>query len=246
VATRNARNPPAADRVPVAMQRTTIFRRPWSAPSLVLLLAATPACARPPVPVVEPVPEPVPRFEHAVAWTASAEVVLRSDSSSFLIPRPFTRLDVIGGDTALVEVRCGSCPGELTGTVPVADLVFEVVQPELAASGSLAEFALAVREAAARGEVAALRPVMSPEFTFSFVGLQARDDAIAAWRTEDFRGLALIPALLDQGLATRDSALWVAPPAHAQTLDYRGPRLGFRRDGEGRWEWIFLIHSIRE
>ena len=125
----------------------------------------------------------------------------------------------------------------------MGEVVFEPLSPAAAAERDLASFALAVRDAAGRRDVRALRPVMAPDFTFSFVGLQGAEAALVAWAAEGFQSLERVPALLDRGLATRDSLLWTAPPEHFERLDYRGFRLGFRRLPEGRWEWVFLVRS---
>ena len=85
---------------------------------------------------------------------------------------------------------------------------------------------------------------MVSDFSSSLVGLQTPEVALEVWRSEDFRTIDLIPGLLDQGLSTRDSVIWSAPPAYTDDLYYRGPRLGFRRDPNGRWEWLFLMTGI--
>lgn len=168
---------------------------------------------------------------------------LRTDSAVVVLPRPFTRLEVLGADSLQVRVRCAVCPEVREGRVERAEVVFEPPSPETAAGEGLAEFALAVREAARRHELGALRSVMVVDFTFSFFGLQGADRALAAWEAERFAALDRVPELLDRGLATKDSVLWAAPPEHFERMDYRGLRLGFRRSPEGRWEWVFLIGS---
>ena len=64
-----------------------------------------------------------------------------------------------------------------------------------------------------------LRPVMAPDFTFSFLGLQGPEAALEAWRGRGFSPLDRVPVLLDRGLSSRAGALWVAParaPASAR------------------------------
>lgn len=176
-------------------------------------------------------------------WTAAAGVELRSDGESVAVPRVFVPLEVVEADSASLLVRCGACPGGPVGRVEPAEVVFAPLAPEEAAREGLADFALAVREAARTRDLAALRPVMAPDFTFSFLGVQGAEQALEAWRGEGFAALDEVPELLDRGLATRDSLLWVAPPEHFERLDYRGLRLGFRRAPGGRWEWVFLVRS---
>lgn len=168
---------------------------------------------------------------------------LRTDSTAVLLPRPFTRLEVLGADSLQVRVRCAVCPDAREGRVERAEVVFAPRSPEAAAGEGLAEFALAVREAARRHELGALRSVMAADFTFSFFGLQGADRALAAWEAERFAALDRVPELLDRGLATQDSVLWAAPPEHFEQLDFRGLRLGFRRSAQERWEWVFLVGS---
>lgn len=170
-------------------------------------------------------------------------MTLLRDSVAIEIPRPFTRLRVLGGDSVSLRVRCEVCPDTAPGRVARDRVVYGVPRPEEAARGSLGAFALAVRAAATAGDVAALRPVLFREFTFSWVGEQSPDAAVAAWRAEELRTVREVPALLDRGLATRDSVIWVAPPEHAENPHYNGLRLGFRRSSAGLWEWLFLIRG---
>lgn len=169
---------------------------------------------------------------------------MEADSSTVRLALPFTRLEVFAADSESLRVRCGGCPGAPLGRVSIEDVVVVPRTPEEAASEGLAEFALAVREAALRHDLAALLPVMASGFTFSFLGTQGATTAVVAWEAEHHETLDKVPELLDQGLATRDSTLWVAPPAHFEQLDFRGLRLGFRRGADGRWEWVFLIRSV--
>lgn len=196
----------------------------------------------PPPPPAEPPQVPSP-FVPAEAWTARPGVPLRAGNGLSWISHPLTRLEVLGPDSLGLAVRCATCPGAPAGTVARDDLLFSPLSPELAARASLAEFALAVRHAAARHDLDALRLVMVPGFSFSFVGPQGREDALRTWEWTRFQQLDSVPALLDRGLATRDSVLWAAPPEHFERLGYRGMRLGFRPGADGRWEWIFLIRG---
>ncbi len=159
------------------------------------------------------------------------------------VVRPFTALEVVEAEPERLFVRCGSCGVEGVAEIAPAEVAYEALAPVEAAGESLGAFALAVREAARGRDLEALRPVMASDFTFSFVGVQSAELALAAWRVEGFAALDRVPELLDRGLVTRDSALWVAPSAHLDRLDYRGLRLGFRRAPAGRWEWVFLVRS---
>lgn len=213
-----------------------------------LTLATVTGCAPPPPPPPAPPPPAPPPpppfvFHHEDVWTARPGVVLATDSARLVLPRPLTRLRVVQADSPSLLVRCAACADSATGRVALSDVVYEVVFPQEAERGSLAEFALAVRAAAAQRDVGALRPVMAPGFSFAFVGQQGPDEARAAWNAEGYRSLARVPELLDRGLATRDSALWVAPPEHLESLGYRGLRLGFRQDPSGAWRWVFLIRG---
>lgn len=208
------------------------------------LLAGCAPPPPPPPPPPAPPPPPPYVFPYDTVWSATPGVELRSDSGSIVVPRPFTPLRVVEADSTALLVSCDDCEGTAReGRVGHSEVVFSAVLPEEAAREGLAEFALAVREAARRHDVAALRSVMVHDFTFSFLGVQGADPAIAAWESESFESLDRVPALLDRGLATQDSVLWVAPPDHLESLDYRGLRLGFRRSAGGRWEWVFLVRS---
>lgn len=124
------------------------------------------------------------------------------------------------------------------------DVVFEVRDPDEAATLTLAEFALAVRHAAAWGEVPSLAPVMTTDFTFGFEAQRDRAAALTAWQWENFRTVDQLPRLLDGGLVEIDTGFWVAPAEYAARPGYTGLRLGFRRNPEsGRWEWLFLVRG---
>ncbi|HET7275998.1 MAG TPA: hypothetical protein VFI91_12590 [Longimicrobiaceae bacterium] len=215
--------------------------------SEVLLLAMLAACAPeppppPPTPPA-PVPEPivVPPFPFAAVWTARTDVVLSSEGDTSIVPRTFTRLEVVGRDTVGLLVRCEVCTPPATGYVALADIVYDPTTPALAAEEGIAEFALAIREAALRRDLAALRPVIAEDFTYSLTGGEGPESALISWEMERYRSIDYLPRLLDQGLATRDSTLWVAPPEFLQDLTYTGRRAGFKRSPEGRWEWVFLV-----
>jgi hypothetical protein len=85
---------------------------------------------------------------------------------------------------------------------------------------------------------------MSPEFSFSFIGVQTQDAALTAWRSDGFRALDEVPDLLDRGVTTLDGRIWSAPPEFLEDLSYGGPRLGFQQRADGRWEWLYLIRDL--
>lgn len=216
-------------------------------PSLLLLLVLAVACGGPrhapalPDVAAAPEPAPVPPFPHALAWTARAGVPVQTPEAETSIPLTFTRLNVLGVDTLGLRVQCLYCVPAVEGWVSREDVVYEALPPAVAATRGLAEFALAVREAAGRRDEAALQPVMARDFTFSFEGGGGPIDAFRRWEFQGFRALDNLPPLLDRGLTTRDSILWSAPPAFVTDAEYRGLRAGFRRGPTGRWEWVYLV-----
>lgn len=214
---------------------------------LPVLLFALVACGARPAAVREPEPEVVepPAFSYAFAWTARADVSVFSDTGEIVVRNTFTRLNVLGVDTLGVRVRCLYCIPALEGTAAREDLVYEALPPDSAARLGLAEFALAVREAASQRDQDALSRVMSRDFTFSLDGGGGPLDAFNRWRFQGFRALDNLPPLLDRGLVTRDSTIWSAPPAFVTDVYYQGLRAGFRRGTQDRWEWIYLVGGDR-
>jgi hypothetical protein len=214
-----------------------------------LLALLTGACgvSRAPVVVEAPPPEPeppaVPPFPYALAWTARAEVPVRTDAGEARVRNVFTRLNVVAVDTPGLRVHCLYCIPALEGWVDREDVVYEPLPPREAARRRLAEFALAVRAAAERRDRAALTAVMSPDFTFSFGGGGGPHDAFTRWEWEGFRSFDNLVPLLDRGLVTRDSVVWSAPPAFGADTEYHGLRTGFRRTADGAWQWIFLVRG---
>lgn len=181
--------------------------------------------------------QPVPQAHDSAAVLLGAE--------PHVISRPFTRLEVLGRDSLGLRVRCVVCEEVTEGYVDEEALVYQAFPPEVAAWGSLSEFALSIREAAASRDLEALMAVMAPDFSFSFVGVQAPGSALDVWASEDYRTLDLVPELLDRGLTTTSGRIWSAPPEFTTMLHYRGLRLGFRQRPDGRWEWLYLIQGIR-
>src|SRR5690606_18749189 len=109
------------------------------------------ACARtPPPPPPPPPPAPAPPPPPSIVWTARPEVPVVTDSAAIALPYPFTLFDVIGRySLGHFLVTCTYCPRRVSGSVQPEDVVYEVRAPAEAATGSLAEFALAIRDAAA-------------------------------------------------------------------------------------------------
>lgn len=224
---------------------------------LILVMAAA-ACAPAPPPPAAPPPAPaIPPFPAAVVWSAKADLIVQpfpqaTDSAavdasveSGVVPRPFTRLEVLGRDSLGLLVRCLVCQQVADGYVDQEWVIYHAFPPEVAAWGTLSEFSLSIREAAVSRDLEGLMAVMAPDFSFSFVGVQSPGSALDVWASEDFRTLERIPELLDEGLSTTTGRIWSAPPAFTADLHYRGLRLGFRQRPDGRWEWLYLIAGIR-
>ena len=161
-----------------------------------------------------------------------------------IIERAFVPLDVLSGDTLGLLVRCQSCTPPVAGRIAETAIVHTAIPPEVAALGSLGEFALAVSAAAEERDLDALRWVMAPDFFFSFIGTQNPDAAFEVWRSEDFTTLDQVPALLAEGLDTADGKIWAAPLDYVESFSYRGLRLGFWKRPDGRWEWLFLVRGL--
>ncbi|HET8656571.1 MAG TPA: hypothetical protein VFL93_13710 [Longimicrobiaceae bacterium] len=211
-------------------------------PLVLLLSGCTSAPVPPPSPAPPPAPTPPPP---ALVWTARPDVVLRRDSSSLRLPRPFTRLDVRGADSASFVVRCLVCADTALARVDTAEVIFRPLPPDSAARGSLAEFALALRTAALGHSWVALHDLMTPDFFYSFRGADGRDNALRAWDWSDGKALDEVPVLLDRGLGTAPDGIWAAPPEYLAVTSYAGTRLGIRRSDDGRWRWIFMVSGER-
>lgn len=202
----------------------------------------------PPSPTLAPeptttIPEP-PSFN--VAWTARGGIsFLQGRGEGTIVLKPFTRLEVLGRESGGWRVRCDVCLEPVEGLVADADIVHRAYSPEIAAWGSLPEFVLALRTAIEEERLDLLEPVMVSDFTQSLIGPQTPAMALEVWRSENLTTLGSLPALLDQGLSTRDTVIWSAPPAYTDSPYYRGPRTGFRRRPDGRWEWLYLIAGLR-
>lgn len=209
--------------------------------ALLLLLAA---CVPPPAatPLLAE-PPPLPPFPHEVVWNRSADAELIGDSTRTVLPRVAMRLEVLGSDSLGLRVRCTVCVPAAEGYIARSAVAWEAKSPTEAAGGELVDFVLAVREAAARRDVAALRPVLATRFVHSLGGGEGPLEATSAWEREMYRTLDPLPLLLDRGLAPYGE-IWVAPPEHLEQANFRGLRTGFRQE-RGRWEWVFLVRDGR-
>jgi hypothetical protein len=143
-------------------------------------------------------------------------------------------------------VRCVHCRGEVEGWIARERVAHHPRLPAEAAGLDLADFALAVRAAALRRDVDALRAVMGPDFSHQLGPVEPGIlETLAAWEREGFASLDRLPALLDRGIAAvSGTPVWAAPPEHATTRGYADLRAGFRPGTDG-WEWIFLVRDGR-
>ena len=123
-------------------------------------------------------------------------------------------------------------------------VVYLPQDPAAAARLELADFALAVRDAANRRDVEALRGVMSRDFVHTLGPVELGVlETLAQWAREDYRQLDRLPFLLDRGIAAVPGTLvWAAPPEFAYQAGYGDLRAGFRRGADG-WEFVFLVRS---
>jgi len=221
----------------------------WTRSVLTLGIALLGACRSAPPPPPPPAPPPPPPVRVFAApdtvWTVRPGVALRMDSAEVGIARPLTRLDVVGADSLSLRVRCVYCGEQMVeGWVPRVDVISAVPPRDSLATGSVAAFALAVRQGAAQRDLVALWPLMSTDFAFTSLASYGRDRAQSSWISENFRSLDQLPGLLDAGL-TPLGDWWVAPPAFARSVGYRALRAGFHRTAEGKWEWVYLVQGER-
>ena len=212
-----------------------------------LALCASAACTPPPRPApVPPPPAPAPPpgpppFTATEVWTAQPGLVLRGDSASVTLPWAFMRLQVLRVDSMELLVRCLVCRGAPTGMLSRASVVHEVRTPADAAKLELADFALAVREAARLRDYDALRALMSRDFVYSLDDAGGILEAVGAWQGRRTGDLQRLPSLLDRGiLSAGPSGVWAAPPEYVTQRGYNDLRAGFRRGPNG-WQFIFLV-----
>lgn len=207
---------------------------------------APPPLPPPPVVVVRDTTPPAPPqiVANQSVWTRDAGTPLRTQGGDVTLPYVFMRLEVLRADTTDLLVRCVHCPGAPQGWVARNSVVHWVRTPMEARRLDLADFVLAVRDAAARQDVETLRRTMSREFVHSLGPLEmGLLETFAAWEREQYRTLDRVPFILDRGVATvPGTPVWAAPPEYAASIGYRDLRAGFKRGPDG-WEWIFLVRD---
>ncbi len=219
-------------------------RRPLRAAVLALLAVACTPPPRPAAPLPAPPPPAAPAeppFTAPEVWTAEPGLMLRGDSGSVTLPWAFMRMAVLRVDSTELVVRCMACRGFPVGRVEKSRVVHQVRTPLEARQLGLADFALAVREAARRKDVEALRRVMARDFVFSLELGEGVLETLAAWQGRRAGDLERLPGLLDRGLvSTGGGGVWAAPPEFVTQRGYADLRAGFRRGPDG-WEFIFLV-----
>ncbi len=206
--------------------------------------AARPAAGPAPKPPPAAASAPPPAAVGASVWNRDPGALLRGDEDATPLPFLFLRLEVLEATDAELRVRCVHCLGAPSGWIARERVVHHARPPSEAAPLYLADFLLAVRDAAIRRDVEALRGVMSREFSHQLGPVEPGIlETLAAWEREDFRALDRLPFLLDRGVAAVEGTpVWAAPPEHAASLRYADLRAGFRRGPEG-WEWLFLVRD---
>jgi len=216
----------------------------FAALGLLLLAACTPPPpAPPPLPPPPPAPAGPPPFTAAEVWSAEPGLVLRGDSGSVTLPWAFMRMAVLRVDSTGLLVRCMACRGFPAGRVERSRVVYEARTPLEARQLGLSDFALAVREAARRKDIEALRRVMARDFISDLEGPEGSGEAVAGWQGPRASDLERLPGLLDRGIvSTGGGGVWAAPPEFANQRGYADLRAGFRRGRDG-WEFSFLVRS---
>jgi hypothetical protein len=212
-----------------------------------LALCALAACVPPPPPAPLPPPPPPPApagpppFTATEVWTAQPGLVLRGEGGEVTLPWVFMRLQVLRVDSTQLLVRCLVCRGAPTGLLPRASVVHEVRAPAEAATLELADFVLAVREAARLKDYPALRAMMSRDFVYSLDDPAGVLEAVAGWQGRRTGDLQRLPALLDRGvISAGPGGVWAAPPEFVTQRGYADLRAGFRRGATG-WQFMFLV-----
>ena len=222
-----------------------MIRRSRLAFAALALLAAS--CTPPPRPAPAPPPPPAgppppPPFTATEVWTSQPGVVLRGETASTTLPWAFMHLLVVRVDSAELVVRCAVCAGGPVGRVRRDRVTHQVRTPLQARDLELADFALAVREAARRKDFPALRAVMARDFTWSLTYPDGALEAVSAWQSYRASDLERLPGLLDRGIVSTTGGVWAAPPEFATVRGYNDLRAGFRRGANG-WEFSFLVRS---
>jgi hypothetical protein len=204
-----------------------------------------PVVLPPPPEVIDTMPPPPPPIvANQNVWTRDAGTLLRRETDGVRLPFIFMRLEVLRADTSDLLVRCVHCPGAPQGWISRESVVHYVRPRSDVRKMELAEFVLAVREAASQRDVEALRRAMSREFVHTLGPLEmGLLETFAAWEREGYRTVDRLPFILDRGVSTvPGTPVWAAPPEYAAQLGYQDVRAGFKRGAEG-WEWIFLVRD---
>src|SRR5690606_19392522 len=97
-----------------------------------------------------------------------------------------------------------------------------------------------VEQAAAARDVAALRPLMADEFTFSLGEAPSADTAIAVWQADSAALVELGKALSGGCAEDPQSQRIVCPTRFFTEQGYLGYRAGFARV-DGAWKMIFFV-----
>ncbi len=218
-------------------------RAPYLAAALLLLAAcASPPPPAPVIPELAPAPQSPPPARPTEVWTREAGTLLRGPVPTRL-PYLGMRLAVLQDAGDSLQLRCLVCPGAPVGWTERARVIWVPYAPADARGGDLAEFVLAVREAARRRDVAALQPVMARSFVHALSGPEGVLASVSALSGPRAGDLARLPGLLDRGvIAVPDTRVWAAPPEFATLRGYSDLRSGFTRGPDG-WEWAFLLRA---
>jgi hypothetical protein len=153
------------------------------------------------------------------------------------------RLAVVQDAGDSLQVRCMVCPGLPVGWTDRVRLAWIPLAPADARGGDLADFVLAVREAARRRDMPALQAAMARNFVHALDGREGVLAAVADLSGRRAGDLARIPGLLDRGVvAVPGTRVWAAPPEFATVPGYADLRTGFMR-GEAGWEWTFILRT---
>ena len=178
--------------------------------------------------------------EPAEVWSREAGLLLRGPTPTRL-PYLGMRMAVlqVAGDS--LQVRCAVCPGGPVGWTDRGRVIWVPSTPDQARGGELAEFVLAVREAARRRDFDALRSAMAPDFVHALGGVEGVRAALADFQSRRAADLARVPGILDRGVAAvPGTRVWAAPPEYATVPGYADLRTGFVH-GENGWEWTFIL-----
>lgn len=211
-----------------------------------LLLALTAACNRTPpaprIPPLAPFPVVAPAPSPAEVWSRQPGLLLRGATPTRL-PYLGMRMAVLQDAGDSLQVRCLVCPGAPVGWTDRVRVAWVALSPADARGGDLADFALAVREAARRRDFPALQAAMSRDFVHALDGREGVLASIADLQTRRAVDLARLPGLLDRGIAqVPGTRVWAAPPEFATVPNYADLRTGFMR-GDAGWEWTFLLRT---